>query len=208
MGLIFDIGANMGAFAKAWRKANEYTQVVCVEANPELIAPLEGLFYGDNNVTILNKLVSQRSGEKKDFYINKNHVLSTASTGWMEQSRFCDTYSDCRTVQVETITLDDLVAKYGEPAYIKIDVEGFEYDVLKGLNTRVGQISFEFVEERITEVIKCCKHLINIGYTHFGYCFRDDYLEFPKVYTAFHEMDIMHKINVTGQSSWGNIYVK
>ena len=38
-----------------------------------------------------------------------------------------------RAVEVEVTTLDDLIAVHGAPAFCKIDVEGFEVDVLAGL---------------------------------------------------------------------------
>ena len=40
-------------------------------------------------------------------------------------------------------TLDSLIEKYGAPSYIKIDVEGYELEVIKGLSTSVQLISVE-----------------------------------------------------------------
>jgi hypothetical protein len=44
---------------------------------------------------------------------------------------------------VETITLEQMISTYGRPFYIKIDVEGYELNVLKGLQTAVPYLSFE-----------------------------------------------------------------
>ena len=41
-------------------------------------------------------------------------------------------------------TLDTLVAEYGEPAFCKIDVEGFEVEALKGLSRPLRALSFEY----------------------------------------------------------------
>jgi hypothetical protein len=60
------------------------------------------------------------------------------------------------TEQVVIDTLDNLIAKYGLPKFIKIDVEGFELDVLKGLTNPVPIISFEYATpEHTVRLFEC-----------------------------------------------------
>jgi hypothetical protein len=47
-------------------------------------------------------------------------------------------------IEVPVVTLDALIAQHGEPAFVKIDVEGYEPQVLRGLTRPVQALSFEF----------------------------------------------------------------
>src|SRR5947208_7185124 len=74
--------------------------------------------------------------------------MNTLSAKWMEAlgndpARFGRTFEFREKRQVETITLEQMISTYGLPFYIKIDVEGYEPNVLKGLQTAVPYLSFE-----------------------------------------------------------------
>ena len=61
-------------------------------------------------------------------------------------------------------TLDKLIEKYGEPVFIKIDVEGFELEVLKGLTRPVKLLSYEYtVPEQIDRVIECMEQIQKVN---------------------------------------------
>ena len=85
--------------------------------------------------------------------------VSTSAFQWQKSAR------------VKVTTLDKLVQEYGKPAFCKIDVEGYEYKVLKGLSKSVGTISFEFTptKEFINLAIDIVKHLATIGEVKFNY---------------------------------------
>jgi FkbM family methyltransferase len=66
--------------------------------------------------------------------------------------------------QVETITLEELMATHGIPFFIKIDVEGHEPSVLRGLNRPVPYLSFEVnLPEFKLEGLQCINILREIA---------------------------------------------
>jgi hypothetical protein len=80
-----------------------------------------------------------------------------------------------KRVEVPMTTLDRLVAAHGRPALCKIDVEGFELDVLRGLTTPIPLVSFEFSPETIERACECAAYLARLGsyrfnYAALGYC--------------------------------------
>jgi hypothetical protein len=65
-----------------------------------------------------------------------------------------------RRIRVRTVTADALIAQYGRPAFIKIDVEGGEPAVLDGLDDgRCPALSFEYLPGAIDEVRACVDRL-------------------------------------------------
>jgi hypothetical protein len=52
-----------------------------------------------------------------------------------------------------------LIEKYGKPKFIKIVVEGYELNVLKGLTQPIEFISIEFNPELCKETVKCIEYL-------------------------------------------------
>lgn len=72
-------------------------------------------------------------------------------------------------IDVAITTLDDLVRQYGSPRYAKIDVEGFEFEVICGLTRRVGVISFEFTDEFFGNAERLLAYLQNLGYSRFNF---------------------------------------
>jgi hypothetical protein len=76
-----------------------------------------------------------------------------------------------RRVRVRTVTADDLIARYGEPAFVKIDVEGGEPAVLDGLSRPVRALSFEYLPGAIDEVRTCAERLAALSGAHAGYEF-------------------------------------
>jgi len=104
--------------------------------------------------------------------------------------------------------LDELISEYGKPNLIKIDVEGFEYEVLCGLKTKVDEICFEWAEETFSNTLKCITILEELGYNSFGYIYADDYLVRPPKYSDWNSCDLIGLIKENSKRLWGTIWVK
>ena len=61
-----------------------------------------------------------------------------------------------------------MIKKYGMPHFCKIDVEVFEYEVLRGLSQPIPYLSFEFAVESLEQTKQCIAHLKTLGYTKFN----------------------------------------
>jgi FkbM family methyltransferase len=186
MNLIFDIGYNHGRFTDACFNKYPSTQVVALEANPNLCDKPN-----EDNFVLLNRVVSNIDNEYIDFYIEHGaDGISTASENWINNSRFAkgskyitgpSKWSDA--IKVPSITLDTLIEAYGTPDLMKIDVEGYELTVLTGLNKKAKDICFEWSEELYDDLEKIVSHLQSIEYTQFGVIgyFDDRDLEYDTV---------------------------
>jgi FkbM family methyltransferase len=162
--LVFDVGAHVGDKA-LWFLARGAT-VVCVEPQPNVALRLRERLAGKPNVTILQKGLGRAKGMLNMSVCSSMPVISTFSDGW-KHGRFANCVWD-QTVAVEVVTLDDLIGVFGTPKYCKIDVEGFELEVLHGLSRKAGCLSFEFTSEFIQDAVLAMEHLIQLGYTGFN----------------------------------------
>jgi FkbM family methyltransferase len=175
MSLIFDIGFNKGEFTTACNNKFPNHNVVGVEANT-------GLYYNTNtdkfkNLTLINYLVSDMDKSMGELYIDPNQSgISSASKEFINNSRFAKgskylspNNSNWSTViKVPTITLDTMIESFGQPEIIKVDVEGYEYEVFSGLTVKSGKICFECHEEEIQKLHNIIEHLLGLGYNQFG----------------------------------------
>lgn len=206
---IFDIGTNHGHFTDEYLILNPNSKIICIEANPNLCAYLVNKFMNNDNVSVYHYLVSNTSNQNIDFYINPGcDGVSTASTDWVKNSRFSDS-NWAEPIKIESITLDDLIDNTFIPDMIKIDVEGYENTVIKGLTKKVDLIQFEWAEEETESVKDTCEYLKSIGYTQFAYKFGDrPYTDIPTEYTSLENLQLFEQLIPSRKDKWGMLYAK
>lgn len=190
--VIFDIGANLGFTTEIFFK----TGGVIVAVEPDLINlnSLRARFSKEEKVTIVPKAVSDSIGEEVIYLDDNGNALHTLSNKWKtylegaQNDRWKNklTFSKKRTIQ--TTTIEALIQKYGVPYFIKIDVEGYEEKVIKGLNTSIPLISFEAnLPQFLEETIRCIIYLDGLSKTAvFNYA-KNDKLLLPQFVTR-HEI--------------------
>ena len=164
-GLVLDIGAYVGDKAEWF--ATRGARVVCVEPQPAMANALRRRFDGNDRVTIIEKGVGAAPGAAILNICETDPVLSTFKEHW-QQGRFLGKRWD-RQHEVAITTLAELVKQHGVPDYCKIDVEGAEVDVLRGLDRRIGIISFEFTAEYLSHAVEAIRLLGGFGYTQYNF---------------------------------------
>jgi FkbM family methyltransferase len=159
--LVFDIGANIGDKTTAFR--SHHARVVCVEPDARNLATLRTRFIDDAQVQIVPAGAGATSGTAT-FYPSPDSSRSTFAIDAMQQ--LGDGCAFEPGIDTPITTLDTLIATYGVPSFVKIDVEGFELSVLRGLHQPVPLLSFEFHGELFGDLTACLTRLEQIGMPH------------------------------------------
>ena len=167
--LAFDIGAHVGDRVASFRRLG--ARVVAVEPQPALVRVLRLLYGRKRNVVIEAVLVGSSIG-RADLRINvDNPTISTVSAAFVDAADGAPGWEGqrwTRMIRMPVTTLDTLIARHGTPAFIKIDVEGFEADVLAGLTKPVKALSFEFTTIQRDIAHRCVERCAALGFSTFN----------------------------------------
>ncbi len=143
--LVFDVGAHVGDRIASFRRLG--ARVVALEPQPALVRTLRLLYGRDRGVAVEPLAVGRETGTLELRLNVDNPTVSTASIAFVQAARGAPGWEGqawTRCTRVPVTTLDALVARHGSPAFIKIDVEGFEAEALAGLTRPPPALSFEF----------------------------------------------------------------
>jgi FkbM family methyltransferase len=169
--VIFDVGANHGSKTDVFLRLG--ARVVAVEPDESNQSILRQRFHKyrlfRKAVQIVRKAVSDRSAVETMFVDAPGSAKNTLSQKWVDTlrddaSRFGQQLEFSNQKTVETTTLDQLMSEYGSPYFVKIDVEGFEPQVIRGLKQPVPFLSFEVnLPEFRAEGLECVEQLAKVS---------------------------------------------
>lgn len=158
--LCFDVGANVGNRTAIFLELG--AKVVMIEPQKECYEALEKRF---PKLPLIKKGLGEKESTEK-LYVSDVSLISSFSKNhvdMMQEDRFKGANWD-KTIDIEMTTLDNLIKEFGIPDFCKIDVEGYEFDVLKGLSQPVKAMSIEYIVPENREVVlNCIKHLNKLG---------------------------------------------
>lgn len=158
--LAFDVGSHVGDRIGSFRRLG--ARVLALEPQPDCARVIREIYGHDRAVTLIEKACGPAAG-RVTFHVNSaNPTVSTVSgdfvrdavgkAGW--EGQVWD-----RTIEVPVTTLDEQIATFGVPAFMKIDVEGYEDQVLAGLSRAVPALSFEFTTIQRDVAYRCLERI-------------------------------------------------
>jgi len=167
----FDVGANLGIITDVLLRLG--SRVISAEPQISCVKVLKERFASNPDVVIVDKALGEHEGREEISICEDAPTISTMSNKWRDRGRFSEDYEWEKKQSVEVTTLDKLIEKYGTPKFCKIDVEGFELQVLKGLSKKIPFISFEFTKEFFDDAKACIQHVLTIGSAKFNCTLHD-----------------------------------
>jgi FkbM family methyltransferase len=163
--LCFDVGTHVGNHLRALLQLG--AKVVAVEPQPDIMRLLRFLYGHDKNVILLEVALGERTGVERLHVSSRNPTISSLSPEWVytvQQTAPLSSAPWDHQITVEVATLNSLIDIYGQPSFCKLDVEGYEENILKSLTIPIQALSFEYLpaaRESAIECVRCLGRLAN-----------------------------------------------
>ena len=203
--LCYDVGANIGKKTEIFLELG--ARVLAIEPQKVCMARLFKEYGRNLDVILIDEAVGHEPGYGQLTVCAQEPTISTMSNQWKDRGRFSSYYHSSSCEQVSMTTLERLIDTYGRPRFCKIDVEGFEESVLRGLSSPIPYLSFEFTKEFLLNCKACIDYLLTIGPARFNCSFGDnmnlifeEWTDPESVYRKLHACD--------DTLLWGDIYVR
>lgn len=163
---VMDIGANVGFKTRVMLSLG--ARVLAVEPNPMCVEQLKkqnALALTENRLLVKEVAVGSNGGQLTLYLNPQDHTTTTGSYFFRSATEKAGA-NYASTIQVSVMTLDELIAIHGKPSFVKIDVEGMDWEVLKGLGFRPRFLSFEFSRDPVlwTNLSQCLKEVARLGF--------------------------------------------
>lgn len=152
---VVDIGANIGQFSLVVRKTSPDAKIFMFEPLSEPFNKLTRVFRHDENAFVFNNAVSPSIGE-----VAMNVSNSVDSSSLLEITNLQETlFPGTRAVSSEQVSMGPLdhfldVSQISGPSLLKVDVQGYELEVLRGCESLLNYFDMVYCECSFCELYK------------------------------------------------------
>lgn len=168
-GLAFDIGSHVGDRIGSFRRCG--ARVIALEPQPDCAGAIKTIYANDAAVTLVEAACGSKHGILTLHINSANPTVTTASPDFVKAADGAAGWEGQvwdKAIDVPVTTLDALISAHGVPDFVKIDVEGFEADVLAGLTHAIPALSFEFTTIQRDVAYQCLGMIGKLGNYRFN----------------------------------------
>jgi FkbM family methyltransferase len=147
--IIFDIGANTGQFAQSVRKGGYKGQIVSFEPLSDAWIELKKNANNDSNWLIHERVAIGNSNGEIKINISNNSVSSSVLPMLKQHSSAASDSVYIAEETVPIVTFDSIASQYlnnESNIFLKIDTQGFEWEVLEGAKDTLHLVNGVIVE--------------------------------------------------------------
>jgi FkbM family methyltransferase len=152
---VIHVGAHLAQELEMYNRL-QVSRVCWVEANPALIPRLTAIVNGAQGHMVINALISNESGRKRQFYVTNNEGQSAS---YLQLGGHKKSHPDIvvdNIIELTTKTLPEVVGDIGAYDTLNFDIQGAELDALKGMESHLSNINQIYLEVNKEEVYKGC----------------------------------------------------
>jgi len=207
--LVFDVGANIGERSKAFLALG--ARVVAFEPQRHCVEYLNNVMEDQDHFMLIAKALGRQEGSA-ELLVSDTSTVSTLAADWIGDTRRSGRFARVQWNEVETVeitTLDNVIATLGVPTFIKIDVEGYEPEVLAGLTRPIRWISIEFAAEQIEKTYSCVNYLASLSSTEFQFSQGESMVfDLPHAVSGDELCESLARLVKVNNLAWGDVYIR
>jgi FkbM family methyltransferase len=152
--IIYDIGSHVCEYGILFSKIYAQAKIFCFEANPNLIKKSKNNIRNNKKIKLLNLGIGN-----KNISLNFNlNLLNEKTSSFFKVNKNSKNYKIKKLInnhlnketKIKMITLDKFISSDNPcPDLIKIDVEGYEKEVLLGIKNNLNNVKIILIEFRL-----------------------------------------------------------
>jgi FkbM family methyltransferase len=150
---VVDIGANRGQFALVARQCQPHARVISFEPLPAAAEKFRAVFAGDDRVTLREVAIGPAPGDAT-IHVSKRDDSSSLLPITAAQVALFPGTAEADTAIVRVARLREFIpaSDIRPPALLKLDVQGYELEALRGCEDMLGQFAYVYAECSFVEL--------------------------------------------------------
>lgn len=151
---VLDVGANDGLFGTELREGGYRGRIISFEPIGSIFAALQKRAAADRHWDVVNLALGEIAGPQT-ISISKSDVFSSFKAPSDYAAKLWTGIHEARAETVQVARLDAVLDEhpdYARDAYLKIDTQGFEMEVLRGTGSRLRDFKLVHAELALTQL--------------------------------------------------------